>query len=169
MSVVNPKHLLDQSNALINLASKTKPRQADLRRAVSSAYYAVFHQLLIAVADEFIGKTSRKDKRYSLLYRSIDHRMAKRICEEASRRAPAAKYASFIPAGGFEQDIRRFSSNFIQLQIRRHDADYSPTETLSIVDVLFAIYLAESAVSCLASADGEQRKLFLTLLLFPPR
>jgi len=42
------KDLLDQANRLAR-SEKSKPKQASLRRAVSTAYYALFH-LLIAEA-----------------------------------------------------------------------------------------------------------------------
>jgi len=42
------------------------PRQADLRRAISSAYYAVFHAIMAEAADDFVGSTHRHTPRYAL-------------------------------------------------------------------------------------------------------
>jgi uncharacterized protein (UPF0332 family) len=36
-------------------ASPKKPRQADLKRAVSTAYYALFHALAKNAADQLVG------------------------------------------------------------------------------------------------------------------
>jgi uncharacterized protein (UPF0332 family) len=167
MAVINPRHLLEQANALVS--SKRKPRQVDLRRAVSNAYYAVFHQLLTAASDEFVGRTLRQEKRYALVYRSIGHATARRVCEEAARSIPTAKYQNFVNESGFETRIRRYAANLVMLQAKRNEADYDPSHALSTVDAMFAIYLAKTAIDSFVSADSDERKLFLTLLLFPPR
>lgn len=169
MAVLNPDHLLDQALLLVNATPGRKPRQVNLRRAISSAYYAVFHQLLTATADEFVGKALRQDSRHALLYSSIDHGAARRICEEALRPGPTAKYRKFVPGSGFETHIRAFSSNFLSLQNRRHEADYDPSQLFTTVDAMFAIYLAKSALEEFASSSADGRKLFLTLMVFPPR
>jgi hypothetical protein len=41
--VIDPDHLLKQAQRLARPPRPGAPRQADLRRAVSSAYYAIFH------------------------------------------------------------------------------------------------------------------------------
>ena len=41
----HPTDLLEQAVALRDLDPR-RPKQANLRRAISSAYYAVFHQLI---------------------------------------------------------------------------------------------------------------------------
>lgn len=169
MTVLNPQHLIDQAELLLSGRHGGKPRQVDLRRAISAAYYAVFHQILTAAADEFVGKSLRSDQRHRLVYRSIDHSAVKRMCDEASRQNPSPKYRKFLPNGGFEQKIRDFSNIFIRLQALRHDADYDPSQYFSSVDALFSIYLASSAISDFTTAYPEDRKLFLTLLLFQPR
>jgi hypothetical protein len=169
MAILNPDHLLEQANSLVFSLPRRKPKQVDLRRAVSAAYYAVFHQLLISASDEFIGRTLRQDKRYTLVYRSIDHSAVRRISEEAARSKPTVKYQSFINSDGFEKNIRTFSTNLLVLQAKRHEADYDPSHMLSLVDAQFAIYLAAIAIESFASASADDRKLFLTLLLFPPR
>lgn len=169
MAVLNPEHLLDQAELLVNGTSARKPRQVNLRRAISSAYYAVFHQVLIATADEFVGKALRSELRHTLAYRSIDHAAIRRICDEASRPAPTSKYRKFLPEGGFEARIRDFSNIFLRLQVQRHEADYDPSQHFTAVDAMFAIYLARSALDEFASCSAEGRKLFLTLLVFSPR
>ena len=58
MAKINPDHLLDQAARLLEprlVASLI--RQVDRRRAISSAYYAVFHLVAGALADELVGTT----------------------------------------------------------------------------------------------------------------
>ena len=51
-----------------------KPRQADLKRAVSTAYYALFHTLAQTCADHLIGTGLRRNNpAWSQVYRSLEH------------------------------------------------------------------------------------------------
>jgi hypothetical protein len=53
-------------------ASPQKPRQADLKRAVSTAYYALFHALAKDAADMLVGVgPSRPDKAWTQTYRAL--------------------------------------------------------------------------------------------------
>lgn len=169
MAVINPQHLIEQAEFLRSAKPASRPRQADLRRAISTAYYAVFHMVLIAAADEFVGKSLREDNRHTLVYRSIDHSNVRRICDEAARQERTAKYRKYLSKSGFEPKIRDFSNTLLRLQSLRHEADYDPSQYFSTVDALFAIYLAESAIKEFSLASTEGKKLFLALLLFPPR
>lgn len=87
MGLLNPDHLLDQADRLTRAPDVGAPRQADLRRAISSAYYAVFHALVTEATDNVVGKTQRHTPLYALVYRSIDHRALRRTCEEIAKEA----------------------------------------------------------------------------------
>jgi hypothetical protein len=51
VTILNPDHLFDQADRLI-VSTAGPPRQVDLRRAISAAYYGVFHIVATAVADQ---------------------------------------------------------------------------------------------------------------------
>ena len=72
MPVLNPDHLLEQADRLMASTGRGAPRQADLRRAISNAYYGVFHAVVTEAADHFVGRTQRQTPTYGLVYRSID-------------------------------------------------------------------------------------------------
>ena len=63
-----PDHLLEQARLLANL-DKKRPRQASLRRAVSTAYYALFHLLTDAAVRNW-----KKARQRALLARAFEHR-----------------------------------------------------------------------------------------------
>ena len=67
MPVVNPGHLLDQSDELIGNPRGGAPRQADLRRAISNSYYALFHAILCEAADDFVCSGRRQSARYAMV------------------------------------------------------------------------------------------------------
>src|SRR4051794_12882066 len=55
VTIPNAEHLLDQAERLIAPGGRGAPRQVDLRRAISNSYYALFHAVSMAGADQFIG------------------------------------------------------------------------------------------------------------------
>ena len=105
MPIPNPEHLLDQAASLIDQRRAGPPRQADLRRAISAAYYGVFHAILITAADMVVGRSRRASPQYVLAYRGIDHKDVRDLCLISRRPAPPARYATFVPPDGFGVDI----------------------------------------------------------------
>lgn len=145
------------------------PRQVDLRRAISSAYYAVFHSISAAMADEFVGVTRRTTKLYALAYRGVDHRALRDLCNATRNPQLPAKYQSYAPPNGFEPTIRVFASAVKDLQKKRHEADYDPSSRVTTSDATLAIVTARIAIARFQRASDLQRVAFLTLLAFPPR
>ncbi len=146
-----------------------RPRQVDIRRAISSAYYSVFHALLTAMADEFIGVANRSSKLYGLIYRSVEHRWLRDLCADLGKPSPPAKYSDYLPAGGIGTDLVTLATAIVDLQERRHAADYNPMLVFAASDAKFAIATARAALTLMARAPADSRKIFLTLLAFPPR
>lgn len=169
MANPDPGHLLDQATKLIQPPAAGPPRQVDLRRAISSAYYAVFHALLAAAADQVIGKTKRGSAEYGLAYRSLDHRWIKELCADIGKPQPSKKIAGMMPAGGFGPNLQALAVAVVALQERRHEADYNPLLKFKTSDALLAISTARSALRRLARAPVAKRHRMLTLLMFPPR
>jgi hypothetical protein len=131
VTIPNPEHLFDQADKLISPGLARPSRQTDLRRAVSAAYYGLFHTCLIAAADEFAGIAWRTTARYALIYRSVDHRTLREVCGEVKKQTPSARYAPYTPPGGFDAHLRDFSEAALSLQLGRHDADYNPQSALT--------------------------------------
>ena len=169
MAVLKPDDLLDQAEKLVVPPPAGPPLQVDVRRAISSAYYGLFHFILTSVADEFVGVSQRTTSRYALVYRSIAHRTLREICAEAKRQAPSARCAAYLPPNGLGPFIQAFAAAVIDLQEKRHTADYNPQPRFKTVDAKLAIGAARSAIGRFKRANQENRKAFLTLLLCPPR
>jgi hypothetical protein len=166
---LNPDHLLEQADRLVLSVSTGPPRQVDLRRAISSAYYGLFHAILTAAADEFVGSTKRTTSHYTLVYRSVDHKAVRQLCLEIVRSPPSARYGRHAPPGGYGTDLQAFAEAVLDLQERRHAADYDPSIQLTASGVVGAITVARRALECFRRAGATKRKAFLTLLLFQPR
>lgn len=169
MTIPNPDHLFEQAVKLSLPSLAGRPRQADLRRAISAAYYGVFHFCLAAAANLFVGVTQRSSTRYAVVYRSIDHKDLRDLCAEAKKQRPSGKYEPYLTSGGFGLDMQAFAAAVIELQGKRHLADYNPGPKFSTSDARLAIETARTAVLRFRAADEEARKTFLTLLICPPR
>lgn len=138
-------------------ASPKKPRQADLKRAISTAYYAVFHAMAKDAADMLVGVgPNRPDKAWAQTYRALAHGEAKSACEAVRKMT-------------FPVNIQRCADNFVALQQKRHDADYNPEHRVFRADALDAIGLAEEAIDNLKAAPRKDRRAFAVQILMKRR
>ncbi len=169
MTIPNAEHLLEQADRLIAPTGPGAPRQVDLRRAISSAYYGAFHTVLAAAADEFVGRTRRNETAYGLAYRRVDHATLRDLCTELQKPNLPARYRRYEPERGFGSDLTAFAMYLVELQQRRHAADYDPMIRLKRSDALLAVSTARSALHRFGGASARRRRIFLALLLFPPR
>jgi len=169
MPVLNPDHLLEQADRLIAPPGGGAPRQADLRRAISNAYYGVFHAIATEAADDFVGKTQRQSPRYALVYRSIDHRSLRRLCEDVIKTALPPKYSNYQPTGGFGPDLIALATAVIDLQEKRHLADYDPLFRVGMSESVLAVSTGRTALARFRNANRTRRKAFVSLLVFSPR
>lgn len=111
--------LLEQARHLAHRERK-KPKQASLRRAASTAYYALFH-LLIAEAVKNWKRSGQRPR----LARAFDHGRMK----GASKAIEDMTYAGNDPAT--VANLKKIATTFIQLQQHRHTADYDNSVTWS--------------------------------------
>ena len=170
MTIPNPDHLLDQSERLIDRPQTGgSPRQTDLRRSVSSSYYGVFHAVLAGVADQFVGATLRSTSEYGRVYRSVDHRTLRLLCDDVRRKSLPAKYTAHAPQGGFGADVTECARATADLQDMRSLADYDPLSRFGVADALLALKVARTALTHLRRAPAGDRRAFYSLVLFPPR
>jgi hypothetical protein len=103
------------------------PRQSSLRRAVSNAYYALFH-LLIA---DFVANWRTRSQR-ARLGRMFEHRKMSQAVKE-------------FKGPGVEADLQKVIAAFAQLQQDRYAADYDVGRNWSRRDVENALAAADEA------------------------
>ena len=134
-----------------------RPRDAFMRRAVSTAYYAVFHALARMCADQLIGGSNAKTTAWGRTYRALDHRAAKSALQGEE-------------AASLDPSLAGFGLLFGQLQDRRHQADYDPAPFRHYFDETLALVRqARSAIEILNSLPAETRRTLATLVLFKTR
>lgn len=145
--------LLSTAKRMVAL-SRTRPRQSDLKRAISTAYYALFHAVARNNADRLIGVgANRSDKAWRQTYRALNHGEAFRACNN-------------LLALGFPADLVQVGIAFRTLQEQRHNADYDPTHRVSRQDALAAISTAEAALTALQGASRKDQAALAALVLF---
>jgi hypothetical protein len=168
VAVLNPDHLFEQANKLITV-QVGPPRQVDIRRAISAAYYATFHATITAAADQFVGVTNRDTSRYGLVYRSVGHAWLRDLCKEVQKPTLSNKFKPHAPSDGFGPNITAFAAAVVELQEKRHAADYDVMIRMNRSDAVLAISTAKAALRRFNKASKARRLAYLSLLLFPPR
>ncbi|MCB2263537.1 MAG: hypothetical protein LGR52_11500 [Candidatus Thiosymbion ectosymbiont of Robbea hypermnestra] len=166
-----PRDLLAQAQLLATKEPR-RPKGASLRRAVSTAYYALFH-LLTDEASRFLISGSNRDSLRNLVARGFTH-------SEMGRTAKA-----FLSGyGGLTQHIRNIISEpseypdeldavaaaFYDLQRARHTADYDLSARLTRDETLTLVRLAETAFADWEKIrTHEAARIFLVALLMNDR
>lgn len=155
---MRPRDLLKTAELLLS-AEKNRPTEAALRRAVSSCYYALFHFLARECADLLIGGrgAARSLEAWRQVYRALDHGEVRSKCKNTTilKKFPHA--------------IQRFAGNFIELQKKRHDADYDPFARFAKDDVEQMILLAKEMMEKFRAVPVSDRRAFCAYLLFKTR
>jgi len=169
LTIPNAEHFFEQAERLAVGIGPGAIRQADLRRSISSAYSGVFHALITAAANGAIGRSKRASAEYALAYRSIEHRTLRELCGEVAKPAPSTRHRPFWPDGGFGADLKTVAEIVLDLQRRRHRADYDPLLSLKRSEALVIASVARTAVRRFSRAPAPERAVFLAFLLFPPR
>ena len=151
---MKPQDLIETARGL-TILSPRRPTQANLRRAVSTAYYAVFHCLAGVVANMLMGKG--RNEAWHQVYRALEHGSARRACLNVGsvRRFPV--------------EIQRFADRFVVLQDARHRADYALDGLYYKPEVVELIDLAETAIALLEGADPRHRRGFAAHVVFRRR
>lgn len=161
-----PEDLLEQARHLARRESK-RPRQASLRRAVSTAYYALFHLLIT----ETTRNWKRPAERFTLA-RMFDHAYMARAC--ATKRDLLSAHFNTHPAPSEQLDIQKHlyfvAETFVRLLQDRHTADYDSSRKWTRTGTLEKIASAETAFqSWKAIRKGAEAQNFLVTLLLKER
>ena len=115
------------------------------------------------------GVTNRDKPYYGLVYRSIGHASLRDFRKDIQKQTPPYKYKPYAPPGGFDLDIKTFTTAVAELEEKRHTADYDPMVQMRRSDAALWIGTARAALRRFQSANAEHRFSFLILLLFTAR
>lgn len=139
-----------------------KPRQADLRRGVSDAYYAAFHALTQATARQALRNVDADAVRQ--YRRTLGHGQMRSVCEKVTRGQGLAPAALSNQASA-DPTARWISQSFVALQEERHAADYDHNEVFDATPLSVAIVRAEDMIRRLDDHKNEPGTSVLLALL----
>ena len=152
--------LLNTADDLVSgAAGNRRPRQSNLCRAMSTAYYAMFHCLASCCANTLVGgpNADRSEPAWRQVYRALEHGLAKSNCRNKG----------FISK--FPQEIEDFANAFVALQEKRHLADYDPSARFTKLEVQRDIEAARAIVEGFQAARTKHRRAFAAYVLFKTR
>ncbi len=148
---MNPQELIALSRALVNgviAGAAASVSQTELRRAVSCAYYAMFHTLAASNANTLVGASPADQQRWAWqqTYRAADHRPTRNKLSRASL------------GGRFPAAIRIFGEAFSDAQQARHSAEYDPHSEFYATDITGLIDKVEDAVAAFNQIPNDIRR-----------
>src|SRR5712691_9972759 len=112
---IDPAKLLEAAWDFANHQTAAgRPRPVWLRRAISSAYYALFHSIAMQAAEHLFPDGTRQEQ--LKLARSFDHRPLKDVCEWIARRSTAPPHARLVVESLQDTEIEDVADAFVDLQ-----------------------------------------------------
>jgi uncharacterized protein (UPF0332 family) len=167
--------LLEQARHLVRRETR-RPKQVSLRRAISTAYYALFHLLVFEAARIFVG--SIKDpKLQARIQRSFAHRQVKDVSRTFTFPPPTTRsQLPRLPAEVDEfvrsiadppQDLIIVARAFVGLYDARQEADYDIERRYQRQEAVDLVASAEQAFQAWnrVRSDPVARVYLISLLL----
>lgn len=166
--MADPLHrqLLSQARRLAKL-DPLRPKQGNLRRAVSSCYYALFHFLIEHACRVMLGTSNDRRPYRDALARAFQHGTMDDACKSFSGGVLPDKVKKSLRSGfTVPADLRTVSQTFRDAQEKRHLADYDLTQKFTRSDVLALVRDVDDAMSSFTRIRGQpETRFFLTCLL----
>ena len=172
--MIDPDGLLRHAEQLAS-ASGDRPTDADLRRGISAAYYAVFHDLTAHAANHLVGSCPQEIQ--NEIRRSWSHGEISQLAEYVVNRAivlnhsPDAELAGQLEKLGPLLDVVATDAALVDslqlfndMQERRHAADYDHGERFAEWHLVQACRNGRAARRRLRDASSAGREALFTLL-----
>jgi hypothetical protein len=169
--------LLGQARQLLILDPR-RPRQANLKRALSTAYYALFHLLIHDAVGFLVGQ---KAPYRSFLTRAFSHTNMLSAAKEfhlshveatSGRAVQSGRRSSVTPSSApstalaIPPDLNAVADTFVLLQETRHQADYDVSRRFTRKEAEALVGQAEAAfVSWKAVRKSPSARFFLLAML----
>ena len=162
---MTPRNFLSTARELAGTLGRGRPRETNLRRAVSTTYYALFHCLAVCCADMIVGGSgsSRSVPAWRQAYRALRHGTVRQRCERSGIIAR------------FPSEIQDFAEQFVDMQKKRHTADYDPYAMRNPItnfvksDVIQDILVTEGIIHRFNQCPARDRRAFAVYVLLDVR
>lgn len=160
------RQLLSQAKRLANLDPK-RPQQANLRRALSTAYYAIFHFFIYHAWRSMLGTLNANRPFRDVLSRAFQHAEMFKACKSfAGGTLPDSVTPDMNPSFSVPVAIRTAAQTFCDAQEKRHSADYNLSASFRRSDVLATIKGIEDAMASFNAIRAQpESRFFLACLV----
>ena len=131
------------------LSEPRRCTEADLRRATSDLYYALFHRICEALVLPLGADPDNQafKETWTTVYRLPEHGLL------VKRRKEMGGHA-------FSQDVKAFAQLVTALRTRREDADYDPLAVFKISDVRNDIAQVDDLLTLFEAVDRAEQARF---------
>lgn len=142
-----------------DLVEQGRQSSALRRRAISTAYYAVFHAIAKVCAEVVLGDHDQTSDNFIRVYRALDHGPLKNAWE--NKDSPLQKNA----------DLKKIGNLVVPIQSERIRADYLPPlpHPFTYSKSRAIVQQARLAVDALDSLSSDDRRTLAIGLLFAKR
>ena len=157
--------LLQQAKDLLALDPR-KPRQANLRRAISTAYYSLFSLLAEDAAGVVVGGGPGKKPLRGYVIRAFSHRGMADVCRGFARKNPSQRIREVLADHEISDNLASVADTFCNLQNERNEADYNVVRNYAKEQARIIIDDTEMAhQKWLHLKENEVTRVFLVALL----
>lgn len=160
--------LLEQAKDLLSVDPR-KPKQANLRRAVSAAYYALFHYLVDKSARQILGTAHEKLPYRNVLARAYSHSDLKRACKAFSGGTLTSSISKSLPDFKVPAEVKALAQALVDLQDQRHTADYDLSATFSRSTCSPLVKQVDAAITGFERMSNTNEKAFFLACLWAYR
>jgi hypothetical protein len=151
--------LLEQAEHL-SLRERRRPKQASLRRAISAAYYALFHLMVDEATRTLVFRPELRGR----FVRAFEHADMKQASRAFAN--PTAQFAASIGGLAIPQELQDIAAAFVELQEARHEADYNVERSFTRLESRNFVALASRAfANWRAIKQNPVANLYLCALL----
>lgn len=159
------RDLLRQARQLAEREPR-RPKQASLRRAISAAYYALFHLFVDEATRLMLGPAQRRKPLRLAIRRAFVHKDMADAARGFASSNVSAKIQPGLNDEGIQAQLRDAASAFVELQQARHEADYDVARSFTRSEAIDLVEQAEQAFVDWSSVRGTiQADAFLMSLL----
>ena len=152
---IDPQQLINLARELVNKPVAVRT-EGDLRRAVSTAYYAVFHLLINDAMALFVTDPVFRTR----VGRAFQHGIMKSVCSQYSPQRANNAGQFLTPSGQIlAPDLRRVAAAFVALNEAREEADYDSGVTLQHIEAESNVQRGESAFQDWLTAQTDPSAL----------
>ena len=150
---LDPTALINSADHAVNNVPSGNASREAIHRAISTAYYAVFHAICAINADVQHGvpTSPATAEAWTNTYRQMRHRFATRSL---------SRHLSNLT-----QDAQHLTNGFIDLQIARETADYDPSKIMTVAEANYWIGEARAALIAMQAMTASERHTFSNITL----